>query len=138
MAGVHDRLAGGFPYSEGIFEDLNKVIFAQCYWNSNQPVEATLKEYIAYECSPDVLDDVLKVIGTLENNHHLRWWPGLLEGVKLTWDAFPNRGLKPRADPGAGRRLCDRQSRRCEAAGLRRAAPGDGGSFTSVQCLTAN
>ncbi len=99
--GVHEQLAGGFPYSEGIFEDVNKVVFAQCYWNSNIPVEATLKEYIAYEYSPDVADDVLKVIGILEKNHHYRWWPGLLEGVKLTWDAFPSKGAKPRADPGA-------------------------------------
>jgi len=27
------KLSGGFPYSEGIYEDLNKVICTQFYWN---------------------------------------------------------------------------------------------------------
>jgi hypothetical protein len=42
-----------------------------------------------------------RVIATLEQNHHFRWWPGELAGVKLQYDWFPSRGVKPQADPGA-------------------------------------
>jgi hypothetical protein len=45
---VKDKEAGGYPYSEGIFEDINKVVWAQLYWNPARPVADTLKEYIAY------------------------------------------------------------------------------------------
>ncbi len=98
---VQNKLSGGFPYSEGIFDDISKVICAQLYWNSNTPLEEILKEYIAYEYSPEAVNDVLKVIKTLEQNHHTRWWPGKLEGVKLTMDWFPSKNAKPQADPGA-------------------------------------
>ena len=47
------------------------------------------------------MDEVGKVIATLEQNHHFRWWPGELEGVKLQYDWFPSRNAKPQADPGA-------------------------------------
>jgi hypothetical protein len=92
--------SGGFPYSEGIFEDLTKVVISQFYWN-DQPAAETVKEYIAFEFSPDVVGDVAGVIKTLEQNHHMRWWPGKLEGVKLDLNWFPSRGAKPQADPGA-------------------------------------
>jgi hypothetical protein len=58
-------------------------------------------EYIAFEFSPDVVTDVAGVIKTLEQNHHWRWWPGKLEGVKLDLNWFPSRGAKPQTDPGA-------------------------------------
>ena len=31
------KLSGGFPYSEGIYEDLNKVICAELYWAPDRP-----------------------------------------------------------------------------------------------------
>jgi hypothetical protein len=98
--GVSKQLVGGFPYSEGIYEDINKVVFSQFYW-SDRPAEETLREYIAFEYSPDVVDDVLSIVATLEQNHHMRWWPGELEGVKLEMDWFPSRGTQPQPDPNA-------------------------------------
>ena len=92
--------SGGLPYSEGIYEDLTKVVYSQFYWN-DQPAAETVKEYIAFEFSPDVVADVAGVVKTLEQNHHMRWWPGALEGVKLQMNWFPSRGAKPQADPGA-------------------------------------
>ena len=92
--------SGGFPYSEGIYEDLTKVVYSQFYWN-DQPAAETVKEYIAFEFSPDVVGDVAGVVKTLERNHHWRWWPGELEGVRLEMDWFPSKGAKPQADPGA-------------------------------------
>lgn len=94
------NLAGGFPYSEGIYEDITKVIYSQFYWN-DQPVAETLKEYIAFEFSPDAVADVAGVVKTLEQNHHMRWWPGLHDGVPLEMNWLPSRGATPQADPGA-------------------------------------
>ena len=76
------------------------MVYSQLYWN-DRPVEETVKEYIAFEFSPDVVEDVAGVVKTLERNHHMRWWPGKLEGVKLGMNWFPSRGAKPQADPGA-------------------------------------
>lgn len=58
-------LAGGFPYSEGIYEDLNKAICAQFYWG-DQPAMETVREYIAYEYSPEVVESVAHAIEILE------------------------------------------------------------------------
>jgi hypothetical protein len=93
-------LAGGYPYSEGIYEDLTKIVYSQFYWN-DQPAADTVKEYIAFEFSPDVVAEVAGVVKILEQNHHWRWWPGKLEGLKLAMNWFPSKGVKPQADPGA-------------------------------------
>jgi hypothetical protein len=63
------KLSGGFPYSEGIFEDINKIICGQFYWNPDTSAVETVKEYIAYEYSPAVVDTVLRVVDILEQNH---------------------------------------------------------------------
>lgn len=59
--------AGGFPYSEGIYEDMNKAVVAQFYWNRDQSARETLKEYIAYEFGPGVTEDVLGIVDVLES-----------------------------------------------------------------------
>ncbi len=92
--------SGGFPYSEGKFEDLTKVAISQFYF-SDRPAAETVREYIAFEFSPEAVDDIAKVVATLEKNHHCRWWPGELEGVKLDLNWFPSKNAKPQADPGA-------------------------------------
>ena len=97
---VKQTVAGGFPYSEGIYEDITKAVFSQFYWN-DRPAEETLREYVAFEYSPEVVDEIVAVIATLEQNHHLRWWPGKLAGVKVEMDWFPSRGVLPQTDPGA-------------------------------------
>ncbi len=60
--------SGGFPYSEGLYEDIQKAIFSQFYWN-DRPAEETLREYAAFEYSPAVVDDVMRVFTILEQNH---------------------------------------------------------------------
>ena len=59
---------GGCPYSEGIFEDINKVLFARFYWKADTTADEALREYIAFEYSPDVIDLVLPAIHMLEKN----------------------------------------------------------------------
>jgi len=87
--------AGGFPYSEGIYEDINKVVYSQFYWG-DRPAEETLREYAAFEYSPEVVDEVLKVIATLEQNQRIRQWP-----KKGLPNSVPSSAAKPQVDPGA-------------------------------------
>jgi hypothetical protein len=64
---VKHVVQGGFPYSEGIYEDMNKAVVVQFYWNPDQSARETLAEYIAYEFGAGVNDDVLAVIDLLES-----------------------------------------------------------------------
>jgi len=69
---VKDKVAGGYPYSEGIFEDINKVIYSQFYWDSRKTAMESIKEYISFEFSPDHVEDINEAIGIIEKNHGLR------------------------------------------------------------------
>ena len=64
---VKQTVQGGFPYSEGIYEDMNKAVVVQFYWDPSRTARATLEEYIAYEFGPGVTEDVLAVIDLLED-----------------------------------------------------------------------
>jgi len=102
---VKERFGGGFPYSEGIYEDLNKVIFSQFYWDPNRDAYDTVREYLAYEFSPAVVPEMMKVIKILEEDHHYRWWPGApgdynFPGTDRWWN--PAKGLAFKQDPEAG------------------------------------
>lgn len=66
---VKKVISGGFPYSEGIFEDINKVIISQFYWNDKNSMES-VKEYIKFYFSPEVVDEVSEVTKILEKNHN--------------------------------------------------------------------
>jgi len=63
---VKHKVQGGFPYSEGIYEDANKVVAAQFYWDRDQSAQATLEEYIAYEFGAGATQDLLALIARLE------------------------------------------------------------------------
>ena len=62
-----ERVERGWPYSEGIYEDMNKICCSQLYWQ-DRPVAETIKEYAAFEFSPAVADDVATVVKILEKN----------------------------------------------------------------------
>jgi len=63
---IKHMAAGGMPYSEGIYEDMNKAIVAGFYWNPECKAEDTLREYIAFEFSPDVVEELITAIRILE------------------------------------------------------------------------
>ena len=67
-AGARSRLAGGFPYSEGIFEDLNKVVLLQSYWDGRRSAPEIVREYLAAEFAPAVVDDVARALAISEKN----------------------------------------------------------------------
>ncbi|MCX6620230.1 MAG: hypothetical protein NTY38_03975 [Acidobacteria bacterium] len=66
---VSGKLAGGFPYSEGIYEDLDKIITSQFYWSPGQSARQTVKEYATAYFSADSAEDVLAAVDILERNH---------------------------------------------------------------------
>ena len=82
--GVKANTSGGYPYSEGIYEDINKVIFSQFYW-SNQPAMETVKEYASFEFGPEAATAVVSIVETLECNHRIRQWPAATPG----WGHYP-------------------------------------------------
>lgn len=99
---VKDRFRGGTPYSEGIYEDLNKVIFSQFYWDPNRNALDTVREYLGYEFSPEVVPQMTKVVEILEQDQHYRWWPGApgdynFPGTKRWWNPAKGIAFKPDA-----------------------------------------
>ena len=63
---VKHLVTGGLPYSEGIYEDMNKAVVVQFYWDRDRAARATLEEYIAYEFGPGVTPEVLELVDLLE------------------------------------------------------------------------
>ena len=74
---VKDRDMGGFPYSEGIYEDINKTVFAQFYWDPDKSASETIREYIAFEFSPDAVEEIYQAVENMETRQ-LRWENGKL------------------------------------------------------------
>ena len=66
---IKHTAAGGAPYSEGIYDDMNKAIIAGFYWNPDQKATDSVREYLSFEFSPDVADDMLEVVRIFEQNH---------------------------------------------------------------------
>ncbi len=61
-------VAGGFPYSEGVYEDMNKVLCAQWYWDPARPAAAITDEYLHDACGTRDLDGVIEAVALLEAN----------------------------------------------------------------------
>jgi hypothetical protein len=74
-------VSGGFPYSEGLFEDLNKAILLQFYWNSRRKALDTVSEYLAHECSPEAAATLVPAIQMMEADHN----HGLIPEGRKEW-----------------------------------------------------
>jgi hypothetical protein len=59
-------LAGGFPYSEGIYEDINKVMVLQRYWDPARTLSSIMHEYAAAIWSPQHAESLVEVLTALE------------------------------------------------------------------------
>lgn len=62
-------LQGGLPYSEGTFEDILKIQCGGYYWEPDRHYRDILAEYISYEYSHQVTDQVLEIMEGIEENH---------------------------------------------------------------------
>lgn len=62
-------LKGGMPYSEGMYEDILKIQCVGYYWDADKTYKDILGEYINYEYSGQVIDEVLEMMELMEVNH---------------------------------------------------------------------
>ena len=62
---IHD---GGFPYSEGIYEDINKWVCANYYCGYHEDSADAVREYIRYEFGVEDTEQILRAIQLMEIN----------------------------------------------------------------------
>jgi len=62
------RVDGGFPYSEGNFEDINKVIYLRFFWDGQARAGESVREYVRYEFGESVEAKMVEAISLLERN----------------------------------------------------------------------
>ena len=70
-------LEGGFPYCEGFYEDINKIITLRQF-RDGQSATDTVREYLAYEfgLEGELLDEVHAAVMAMEETHARTWEPG--------------------------------------------------------------
>lgn len=59
-------LSGGFVYSEGIYEDVNKAVVSQLYWHDEADWRETLRQYARYELGITDAEDFIELISLFE------------------------------------------------------------------------
>ena len=72
-----DKLAGGWPYSEGFYEEINKVVMLRLY-RDGQSASDTIKEYLSYEfgLEGELLQKAHDAIFAMEKTLHRGFEPG--------------------------------------------------------------
>jgi hypothetical protein len=84
-ANLGPRTQGGWPYSEGIYEDLNKWLWCRFYWSPASATDDILAEYAAYYLCP-AADDGVKLFHLLEQTHpHNNWRARNLAQAEEAW-----------------------------------------------------
>ena len=61
-------LRGGYPYSEGIYEDLNKIIMTQLYVNPATSTQEAMHAYLSWHVSPQYADALSEACLLLETS----------------------------------------------------------------------
>ena len=60
---------GGYLYTEGFFDDINKVYNLGLYWDRSRTDEETLSDYCGYEYNGIDAADFIKLIDLIETSH---------------------------------------------------------------------
>lgn len=101
-AAIHNRFAemsnGFISYSDGVHDDVNKVIYSSLAWDSTRTVRSILAEYARLHFLPAMAEEITDAILALERN-----WRGPLEhngAVEATLGVW--RGLEAKAPQLAG------------------------------------
>ncbi|HET7115381.1 MAG TPA: hypothetical protein VFI29_02760 [Hanamia sp.] len=91
-AKIHNRFApftdGFISYSDGVQDDVNKIIWSQLGWNSNKDVSEILKDYARFFFGAAVAEPAANGILALERN-----WVGPIEengGIETTFSFWQN------------------------------------------------
>jgi hypothetical protein len=84
---VRGHVEGGWPYSEGIYEDLNKFFWIQFFGHPGRPTDDILAEYAAHYLSPEAADDGVRLFHLLEQTHHRNGWRvSNLDQAEESWE----------------------------------------------------
>lgn len=91
------RLDGGLPYSEGRFEDINKVIFIRFFWDKCVTSVETVSAYIRYEFGNETEEPLMEALYLLEKTYPQweREKPDVLRAYELITDV--DEKLSPQA-----------------------------------------
>ena len=63
--------SGGYLYTEGIFDDMNKIITLGLYWDRNRPTSQTIADYCGYEFKGIDAKELIQLIDHIEASHLL-------------------------------------------------------------------
>ncbi|MBT3377614.1 MAG: GNAT family N-acetyltransferase [Lentisphaerae bacterium] len=91
---------GNFPYSEGIYEDINKFLMLQLNWWPERDIDNILHEYASGWFSADHADDLVQAFRLMEKDEGTRFG-----GITQTGEesdappTFRNEGGLPEAEP---------------------------------------
>lgn len=88
---VKGILQGSFPYSEGIYEDINKAIMLQLEWAPDRTVDSIIREYAAAYFGAETGDEVVEACRLFEKDEPLRAAPGP-DGLRFTHENLTHAG----------------------------------------------
>jgi hypothetical protein len=95
-AKIHNRYApftdGFISYSDGVHDDVNKIVWSQLAWNPNKSVSSIMEEYARYFFGPSLATPAANGIIALERN-----WVGPVEvngAIETTFAFWQNLELK--------------------------------------------
>lgn len=96
FAAIHNRYAaasdGFISYSDGVHDDVNKIIWSSLAWDPAQPVREILQDYARFHFAPALAPDIADAILALERNWH---GPlsgnGAVEATLLSWRRLEER-----------------------------------------------
>lgn len=71
---MKDKIIGGWPYSEGIYEDISKFQWIQMYWDPSKSDADILKEYSDYYFGKGYSDEITELIYLMEEMHERSNW----------------------------------------------------------------
>ena len=74
---VCDHCDGGMLYSEGIYEDINKAVYAGFYWNGDNETSEIMAEYFSFEYGSPNAEELTNALDILEKNHFTKLLPNV-------------------------------------------------------------
>lgn len=85
-AKLRGNVIGGWPYSEGIYEDLNKWYWCRFFWNPDVATDEALAEYASYYLDPEIASDAVRMFYLMEQTHaRSGWHVENLTGAEEVW-----------------------------------------------------
>ena len=106
---VHNRYAaasdGFISYSDGVHDDVNKVIWSALAWNPSLSVREILRQYVRLHFDSTLAEEIADAILALERNWHGPLVDnGAVEGTLLTWSRLEQTA--PRLGANWRRQMC--------------------------------